>query len=126
MDNNKTNILVIDDEKEVRDLLKEFLEEKKFSVSLAADGLQAQEHFKAKVPDIVIIDLLLPGEHGINLVKTIKEKYFVPLIIISGIYSRDEIKDTIEEYFVEGFFEKPLNLDKLLEKINDIINERAV
>ena len=123
---NRSNILVIDDEKEVRELLKDYLEGKNFNVTLAADGLQAQQRFKEKVPDIVIIDLLLPGEHGINLVKTIKEKYFIPVIIISGIYSRDEIKDTIEEYFVEGFFEKPLNLDKFLEKINAIINERAV
>jgi len=126
MPDNKTNILVIDDELEIRELLKEFLEENNFIVTLAADGIEAQEFIKKSVPDIAVIDLLLPGEHGISLVKTIKEKYFIPVIIISCIYRREEVQDLMDEYFVEGFFEKPLDLNEFLEKLNSIIDERAV
>ncbi len=118
---NARNILVVDDEKEVRDLLKEFLEEKEFTVSLAEDGVKAMESIQKNLPGLIIIDLLLPGEHGINLAKTIKEKYFIPSILISSIYHREELDPIMEEYFIEAFLEKPLDLNLLLEKINAII-----
>ncbi|UCH95605.1 MAG: response regulator [Candidatus Aminicenantes bacterium] len=126
MPDNIRNILVVDDEKEIRDLLKDFLEGNHFHVTLAADGLKALELIEENIPGIAIIDLLLPGEHGINLIKTIKEKYFIPIIIISSIYRREEIKPVMDEYFVEDFFEKPIDLKELLKKINTIINAKTV
>lgn len=120
------NILVVDDEENIREFLKEFLEEHNFKVTLADDGQKALELIEENLPGLMIVDLLLPGEHGIPLIKTVKEKYFIPTIIISSIYDRDEIEDFMEEYFVEAFLEKPLNLDLLLEKINSIINARTV
>lgn len=125
-DNKRKNILVIDDEQEIRELLKDFLEEKNFNVTLAADGLKAKEYIKKNTPDIAIIDLLLPGEHGISLVKTIKENYFIPVIIISSIYHVKEIENVMKDYYVEAFFEKPLDLEELLKKIDSVIDESAV
>jgi DNA-binding response OmpR family regulator len=126
MHNNIRNILVVDDEENIREFLKEFLEENNFKVTLAEDGLKALELIEEHLPGLMIVDLLLPGEHGISLIKTVKDKYFIPTIIISSIYNKDEIEDFMEEYVVEAFLEKPLNLDLLLEKINSIINARTV
>lgn len=126
MHDNIRNILVVDDEENIREFLKEFLEEHNFKVTLADDGQKALELIEENLPGLMIVDLLLPGEHGIPLIKTIKQKYFIPTIIISSIYDRDEIEDFMEEYFVEAFLEKPLNLDLLLEKINSIINAKTV
>lgn len=126
MHSNIKNILVVDDEENIREFLKDFLEEHNFNVTLAEDGQKAQELIEENLPELMIVDLLLPGEHGITLIKTVKEKYFIPTIIISSIYDRDEIEDFMEEYFVEAFLEKPLNLDLLLEKINSIINAKTV
>jgi two-component system OmpR family response regulator len=123
---NIRNILVVDDEENIREFLKAFLEENHFKVSLAGDGQKALESIEENLPDLMITDLLLPGEHGIPLIKTVKEKYFIPTIIISSIYERDQVEDFMEEYFVEAFFEKPLNLDLLLEKINSILDDRTV
>jgi len=125
-DNNKNqtlkkHILVIDDEPEVLSLLKEFLEEKEFKVSTAADGIRAMESLEQNLPHLVICDLLLPGEHGINLVKTIKEKYFIPIIIISSIYPKEDLSDFMEEHFVESFMEKPLDLGHLFKQIQGIL-----
>jgi DNA-binding response OmpR family regulator len=125
-DNPGKKIMVIDDEPSVRRLLKNFLEEQGFRVILESDGSKALERVPEILPDILIMDLLLPGEHGIDLVKTVKEKYFIPVIIITGIYHREEIKDTMDEYFVEGFLRKPFKLDELLENINNIIEKRTV
>lgn len=119
---NKKIILVIDDEPDVRDLLKDHLEDNNFTVYVVDDGAEALESMERNIPDLVITDLLLPGEHGIDLIKIIKEKFFLPVIVISGIYREKEVAHVIKEDLVEAFFEKPLNLDKVLEKINAVLN----
>lgn len=118
----KRDILVIDDEPEIRDMLRDFLQEHNFTVTLAEDGLTAMDALEKNIPGIVIVDLLLPGEHGINLVKRIKEKYFLPVIMISGIYKKEEVADMMEDQFVEAFCEKPLNLAVLLKHLKAIVN----
>lgn len=119
---NKRNILVIDDEPDVRDLLKDFLEDHGYTVKLVEDGAAAVKYMDKNVPDLVITDLLLPGEHGIDLIKIIKDKFFIPVIVMSGIYKAKEVSHVIHEDFVKAFFEKPLHLDKVVEKIEEILN----
>ena len=121
-DSPKKNVMVIEDDLEVLEMLKDFLEVKGFDVTVESDGLKALELIPKILPDIIVMDLLLPGEHGINLIRTVKEKYFIPIIAISGIYKKDEIEDIIEDYFVEDFMKKPLTLEELAKKINKIIN----
>lgn len=122
----KKHILIIDDDQEIIELLKDFFEGNGFSVGTASNGLDGLEYFKRQIPDLIISDLLLPGEHGLNMIKTIKEKYFVPAIMISSIYKENQLESVMEEYFVEAFFSKPLKLDVLLEKVNSILNARPV
>lgn len=124
----KKHILIIDDDQEIIELLKDLLEGNGFSVGTASNGLEGLAYLNKvkELPDLIISDLLLPGEHGINVTKTIKEKYFIPVIMISSIYKEKQLKSMMEEYFVEAFFQKPLKLDILLEKVNLILNARAV
>lgn len=123
---SKKHILIIDDDPEVIELLKDLFEGNDFFVGTAANGIEGLEYFGHQMPDLVISDLLMPGEHGLNVVKAIKEKYFIPVIIISSIYKQSQLKNIMEEYFVEAFFQKPLKLDVLLEKVNSILNARTV
>jgi DNA-binding response OmpR family regulator len=118
----KNLILVVDDEEEIRLLLKEFLEKNGFAVMEAADGQQALKLAGEDVPDLVITDLLLPKEHGIDVMQNIKDRFFLPIIAISGIYKENEIKDRLGDIYIDGFFEKPLHLDKLLACIRSILN----
>lgn len=119
----KNLILVVDDEEEIRLMLKEFLEKNGFAVMEAADGQQALKLAEENVPDLVITDLLLPKEHGIDVMQNIKDRFFLPIIAISGIYLENEIKDRLGDIYIDGFFEKPLNLDKVLACIRSILNE---
>lgn len=116
-------ILVVDDEAEIRSLLKEFLESKNYEVWLAEDGLKAIELAEKLKPDLVITDLLLPKEHGIDVLHQIKDRFFIPVIAISGIYKKDEIMEDVDDIFLDGFYEKPLNLEALLEGIQAILYE---
>ncbi len=119
----KNLILVVDDEEEIRLLLKEFLERNGFAVMEAADGQQALKLAEENVPDLVITDLLLPKEHGIDVMQNIKDRFFLPIIAISGIYSENEIKDRLGDIYIDGFFAKPLDLDSVLACIRSILNE---
>ncbi|MDQ1351608.1 MAG: two-component system, OmpR family, response regulator VanR [Acidobacteriota bacterium] len=123
---SKKHILIIDDDLEVIEMLKDLFEGNDFFVGAATNGTEGLDYFKHQLPDLVISDLLLPGEHGLNVIKVIKEKYFLPVIIISSIYKEGQLKSIMEEHFVEAFFEKPLKLSVLLEKVNSILNARTV
>jgi len=118
----KNLILIVDDEEEIRLLLKEFLENKGFEVLVAEDGQKALELAEKHIPDLVITDLLLPKEHGIDVMHEIKDRFFIPIIAISGIYKKDEIKEKIDDIYLDGFYEKPLNLEKLFKGIQAILN----
>lgn len=118
----KNLILIVDDEEEIRLLLKEFLENKGFEVLVAEDGQKALELAEKHIPDLVITDLLLPKEHGIDVIHEIKDRFFIPIIAISGIYKKDEIKEKIDDIYLDGFYEKPLNLEKLFKGIQAILN----
>jgi len=117
----KKIILIVEDEPEVSLMLKDFFNSQDFEVALVDDGAAGLEYLKGGKPDLVITDLLLPGEHGIDLIKTIKEEYFIPVIVISGIYKLGEVQRSIEYDGVEGFFEKPLDLKKLLKRVQEIL-----
>ena len=119
----KNTILIVDDEEEIRRLLREFLEKNDFAVLAAADGQQALQLADEHHPDLVITDLLLPKEHGIDVIQAIKDRFFLPIIAISGIYKENEIKGRLGDIYIDGFFEKPLHLDNLLACIRSILNE---
>jgi DNA-binding response OmpR family regulator len=119
----KNLILIVDDEEKIRSMLKEYLESKNFDVLVAADGQKALELAKKHLPDLVITDLLLPKEHGIDVMHEIKDRFFTPIIAISGIYNKEEIKAKLDDIYLDGFFEKPLNLEELFKGIQAVFDE---
>lgn len=116
-------ILIVDDDSEVLNLLNDFLKEKQLNTLEAENGTKALEIAQTEQPDMMITDLLLPGIHGIDLVKTVKSKYKIPIIVISGVYKGGELSDFLESEYVDAYFIKPLNLNLLYEKINSLLNE---
>jgi DNA-binding response OmpR family regulator len=119
----KPTILVIDDDGDVRLLVEEFLLKSGYQVVLAEDGQQALKMAAEKLPDLVITDLLLPKEHGIDVMQAIKDRFILPIIAMSGIYKKEEVGRMIEGVHIEGFFEKPLDLKQLLDCIRSILDE---
>ena len=76
----KKNILVIDDESDIREFLCTLLKSKGYNVIETDDGTKAIKLVDLKQPDLIISDLLLPGIHGLEVIKYIKDKYFIPVI----------------------------------------------
>ena len=118
----KKLILIVDDDEEICLLLKEFLEKNNFEVQVARDGQIALELAEKRVPDLLISDLLLPKEHGIEVMHKIKDRFFTPIIAMSGIYQKDEINTKMDDIYLDGFYEKPLDLEALLNGIQAVFN----
>ncbi len=114
-------ILIVDDEADVREMLRDALVQDGYNVTLSASGRGLIELIDSLVPDLIVLDLLLPGEHGLDLVATIKKRFFIPTLIISGVYMLEEIQAQLETTMVEGFFEKPINMVNLRSMIKKIL-----
>ena len=85
MNKNIFHILVVDDDDRIRDLVKQYLEEKKFLVTTAKDAVDAKNKLKILKFDILILDIMMPGESGLSLTKQIKKNSQVPIILLDTL-----------------------------------------
>ena len=80
MNKNIFHILVVDDDDRIRELVKEYLEENQFLVTTAKDALDAKKKIEIVKFDILILDIMMPGESGLSLTKEIKQNNPTPII----------------------------------------------
>ncbi len=125
-------ILAIDDERSIRNTLKEILEYENFQVDLAEDGIQGLELMKNNKYDVVLLDIKMPQMDGMEVLGKIMEKYHdTQVIMISGHGTIDTAVEAIKKGAYD-FVEKPLDLNRLLVTIRnalektDLINETKV
>ena len=119
-------ILVIDDEKSIRDTLKEILEYEDHKVDLAADGEEGLEQFKNNKYDIVLLDIKMPKKDGIEVLEDIfAVATDVPVIMISGHGNIDTAVESIKKGAYD-FIEKPLDLNRLLVTIRNAMDRTSL
>ena len=106
-------ILVVDDNESVRELLKDYLELKGHTPYTARNAEEAIQQYKAHRPSIVLLDILLPGLNGIELLGRIKRlDPKAHVIMISGVYDEDVAKSAMQKGAAD-FITKPLDLEYL-------------
>jgi len=122
MNKNKSHILVVDDDNRIRELVKEYLIKNNFLVTAAKDALDAKKKIEIIKFDILILDIMMPGESGLSLTKTIKKNYQVPIILLTA---KDEAHNRIEglELGADDYIGKPFEPKELLLRINNILNK---
>ena len=117
------NILVIDDEKSIRNTLKEVLEYENHTIELSSDGEEGLELFKKNQYDVVLLDIKMPGMDGIEVLETIMaETPDIPVIMISGHGNIDTAVEAIKKGAYD-FIEKPLDLNRLLITIRNALDK---
>ncbi len=117
------NILVIDDEKSIRNSLKEVLEYEKHNIDLSADGEEGLELFRKNKYDVVLLDIKMPGIDGIEVLdKIMEEASDIPVIMISGHGNIDTAVEAIKKGAYD-FIEKPLDLNRLLITIRNALDK---
>lgn len=77
-------IMVVDDELEIAELIKDYLEEEQFSVMISTDGKEAVELFRRYRPQLVVLDIMLPGLDGMEVCRIIRSESAVPIIMLSA------------------------------------------
>ena len=123
MENNKNHILIVDDDDKIRNLLKDYLTENHYIVSTAEDAIQAKERLKIIKFDIIILDVMMPGQDGYDLTKEIKKDSKVPIILLTA---KGEVENRIKglELGADDYLGKPFEPKELLLRIKNILAKK--
>jgi two-component system phosphate regulon response regulator OmpR len=122
MKNNNNHILVVDDDDRIRGLLKDYLTDNNYIISTAENAEQAKNKLEYFKFDIIILDVMMPGQDGYDLTKEIKKKMKVPIILLTA---KGEVESRIKglEIGADDYLGKPFEPKELLLRIKNIINK---
>lgn len=125
MDNDKTHILVVDDDPELRELLGQYLSEQGYAVNGVENGIELDQFLAENAPDLIILDLMLPGEDGLSIAKRLRGSHKIPIIMLSA---RGEEVDRIVglEVGADDYLPKPFNPRELLARIRAVLRRPSV
>ena len=122
MENNKKHILIVDDDDRIRGLLKDYLSRNDYIVSTAEDADQAKLKLEIIKFDIIILDVMMPGQDGYELTKEIKKNLKIPIILLTA---KEEVENRIKglELGADDYIGKPFEPRELLLRIKNIISK---
>jgi len=128
----RKRVLVVDDEKDVRDYLTAALEDAGFDVETASDGLEGLRKARQSTPDLISLDLVMPGHSGARLFRELrKDKALsaVPVLIVTG-HARDELGRTdFEEMTMSGpgvYLEKPVSSSSYVSAVRKLLGMESM
>ena len=120
MENNNLHILVVDDDDRIRNLLKDYLSDNNYIVSTAENAESAKEKINYIKFDIIILDVMMPGQDGYDLTRDIKKRFKIPIILLTA---KGEVENRIKglELGADDYIGKPFEPKELLLRIKNII-----
>ncbi|HKM73724.1 MAG TPA: response regulator [Stellaceae bacterium] len=122
--NDNGHILIVDDQREICDLVQEYLSSEGYRVSTAHDGTGMRRVIAQEPVDLVILDLMLPGEDGLTLARSLRDESTVGIIILTG---RGETVDRIIglEMGADDYLPKPFHLRELLARVKSVLRRAS-
>ena len=117
---DKKHILIVDDDDRIRELLREYLQNNNFYTTTAKDSLDAKKKISLLKFDLIILDIMMPGQSGLELTREIKEKSDQPIILLTAM---GETSDRISglETGADDYLPKPFEPKELLLRIKNIL-----
>jgi len=114
------HVLIVDDDAETRSLLQKYLQKQGYRVTTAADGRALRKALEIGRPDLIVLDLMLPGEDGLELCRDLRTRSNLPVIMLTA---RDEETDRIVglEMGADDYLGKPFNPRELLARIKSVL-----
>ena len=124
MENSKNHLLIVDDDDRIRNLLKDYLAENNYTVSTAENADQAKKKLNYFKFDIIILDVMMPGQNGYELTKDIKKEIDIPIILLTA---KGEVENRIKglELGADDYIGKPFEPKELLLRINNIVKKNT-
>jgi two-component system phosphate regulon response regulator OmpR len=118
------HLLVVDDDRRIRELLQKFLTGKGFRVTVAADAAEARRRLEGLDFDLLILDVMMPGESGIALTNTLREVRNVPVILLTAL-GEAESRVAGLEAGADDYLVKPFDPRELVLRISNILKRTA-
>jgi DNA-binding response OmpR family regulator len=114
------HILVVDDDQRIRTMLRRYLTEEGFSVAEAADGAGLRKAMDERPSDLILLDLVMPGEDGLTLARYIRDRSRTPIIILTG---KGDVIDRVAglEAGADDYIAKPFHLREVLARIRTVL-----
>lgn len=122
-------VLIVDDDKEIIDLLEAVVKKEGFKVEKAEDGLEAQNKARSLLPDLILLDLMLPKAGGFEILQALQadETSDIPVIVLTGRRLDRTTSDMIRQQSnVRDFMEKPVKTELLTSGIHQILRTRPM
>lgn len=117
-------VLLVDDEEGFLSVIREALEIRGFDVVTAKSAIEAGLELSSKKPDLILMDLRMPGIDGLQACAAIKNNTGtsnIPVMIVSAIADESEIKRA-NKMGISGYFVKPVDIEKLVKRIKNVLN----
>jgi len=122
---NGQKILVVDDEEDIADLIKFHLEEEGYEVFICNNGLEVLPRIEKNSPNLIVLDLMLPGVGGIDLCKKIKEKYAIPIIMVTAKTTETEAILGLE-LGADDYVRKPFSVKELMARVRTVLRRTII
>jgi two-component system phosphate regulon response regulator OmpR len=118
--NPHANLLVVDDDPSVREMLLEYLGGHGYAVRTASDGLTMRAEIERELPDLVLLDLRMPGEDGLSLARYLRERYDVSIVMVTA--SADVVDRVVGlEVGADDYVSKPFDPRELLARVKSVL-----
>ena len=114
------NILVVEDDMDIQELLREFLREAGYSVSVAGDGVEAMDYFSKNQYDLILLDIMLPKIDGFGVCELIRRQSQVPIIMLTALGGEEEQIRGLDLQ-VDDYIVKPFSVPVLIRKIAAVL-----
>ncbi len=124
MKKNKKKILIAEDEEDIVFVLKTALEENDYKVIQAYDGKETLKKATKEKPDLILLDIMMPGMDGYAINQKLKQSPAtknIPVIVITGKPHVREMLGDLKKAGISSYFEKPFMIDDLLKKIKNAL-----
>lgn len=120
LDDDAPHLLVVDDDTRIRSLLQQFLGENGFRVTIAGDASEARRKLAGLDFDLIILDVMMPGETGVELTKSLREEKEVPILMLTALSETDNRVAGLEAG-ADDYLPKPFDPRELILRVNAIL-----
>jgi two-component system, OmpR family, response regulator len=119
------HILIVDDDSRIRQMLTRYFEQEGYRVSVAGDGAEMLVQLSAKTVDVILLDVVMPGDDGVTLAREIRARSNIGIIMLTG---RGEVLDRVVglEVGADDYIAKPFHLREVLARVKSVLRRRKL
>ncbi|HDR8244556.1 DNA-binding response regulator [Bacillus thuringiensis] len=114
------HILVVEDDQEIQELIKQFLMTQQYKVIVASDGLEGMKHFNKQSFDLILLDVMMPNLNGFEVAKMIRSQSNIPIIMLTAL---EEEQDQMKGFDlgIDDYITKPFSFHVLMRRVEAVL-----